>query len=249
MERAIAIAEIAGRDSVAAAVAAVRHHRFEAVLPTIGFTGTETGDKEAPRRAANRLRGILAGEAQVLDPVPLADPALWSAMNAHPMAEVLKRYGVCSPCLACHLYLHLLRVPLAWSHGNAAVISGERDSHDGKVKLSQTAASIDAAIRVLGYAGITLLSPIRSMSGAEIEALVGSDWRQGEQQMGCQLSGNYVALDGSVSYDKDGYARYLAEFFEPVGRAVIDAFRAEREGGQASDFDAVVRSVLEGSAT
>lgn len=245
MDRSIAIAEIAGRDSVAAVVAAVRQHGFTTILPTIGFTGTETGDKDAPFRAVQRLRGLLAGVAEVHDAVPLADPALWSAMNARPMAEILKRYGVCSPCLACHLYLHLLRVPLAWSHGDAPVISGERDTHDGKVKLSQTSASIDAATRVLAYAGIRLLSPIRSMSGEEIEALIGSEWRQGEQQMGCQLSGNYVGLDGTVSYDEDGYARYLSEFFEPVGRAVVEAFRAERDGGKASDFTAVVRSVLE----
>ncbi|MCL4078281.1 hypothetical protein MX659_01475 [Coriobacteriia bacterium Es71-Z0120] len=245
MERSIAIAEIAGRDSVAAAVAAVREHGFETVLPTIGYTGTEVGDKEAPYRAVERLRSALPPHVRVLDPVPLADPALWSAMNALPMAEVLARYGVCSPCLACHLYLHLLRVPLAWSHGNAPVISGERDTHDGRIKLSQTAASIDAATRVLSYAGVPLLSPLRSMSGEQIEALTGTDWRQGERQMGCQLSGNYLRLDGSVSYDEAGYARYLAEFFEPVGRAVVDAFRAEREGGEASDFAAVVRTVLE----
>ncbi|MDI6712573.1 MAG: hypothetical protein QMD96_04975 [Anaerosomatales bacterium] len=245
MASSTAIAEIAGRDSVAAALVAVRERGFTTIVPTIGFTGTEAGDKDAPYRAVNRLRNLLADEARVLDPVPLSDPALWSAMNARPMAEVLKRYGVCSPCLACHLYLHLLRVPLAWSHGNAPVISGERDSHDGRVKLSQTPQSIDAAARVLAYAGIDLLSPVRSASGAEIEDLVGSDWGQEERQMGCQLSGNYLALDGSVQYDEAGYERYLREFFEPVGRAIVDAYRAEREGGSASDFAAVVRSVLE----
>ncbi len=245
MAHSTAIAEIAGRDSVAAAVVAVREHGFTTIVPTIGFTGTETGDREAPYRAVSRLRNLLAEEAAVLDPVPLSDPALWSAMNAAPMAEVLRRYGVCSPCLACHLYLHLLRVPLAWSHGNAPVISGERDSHDGRIKLSQTSHSIDAATRVLAYAGIRLLAPIRSMGGTEIAAIVGSEWRQGEQQMGCQLSGNYLSLDGSVQYDEAGYERYLREFFEPVGRAIVDAYRAEREGGSASDFAAVVRSVLE----
>ncbi|MCX8007458.1 MAG: hypothetical protein N3B11_04995 [Coriobacteriia bacterium] len=245
MTHTAAIVEIAGRDSVAAAVAAVREQGFRTLVPTIGFTGTETGDKQAPYRAVSRLRNLLADEAQVLDPVALSDPALWSAMNARPLAEVLKRYGVCSPCLACHLYLHLLRVPLAWSHGNAPVISGERDSHDGSVKLSQTPASIDAATRVLAYAGIELLSPIRSATSAQIEALVGPEWRPGERQLDCQLAGNYVALDGSPLYDEAGYSRYLAEFFEPVGRAIVDAYRAERDGGPASDFTAIVRSVLE----
>jgi hypothetical protein len=240
----IAIVEIAGRDSVAAAVAAVREHGFRELLPTIALTGTETGDRDAPRRAVATLRGLVAGDATVHDPVALSDPALWSAMNARPSAEVHRRFGVCSPCLACHLYLHLLRVPLAWSHDNAPVIAGERDTHDGRVKLSQTTESIDAAIRVLAHAGVELLQPVRSATGAEIAELVGDDWDERVGHLGCQLSGNYADFDGTVTYDRAGYARYLTEFFVPVGCAVVDAWRAERDGAPAADFNTVVRSVL-----
>ncbi|HSQ22523.1 MAG TPA: hypothetical protein VLQ52_06995, partial [Coriobacteriia bacterium] len=176
----------------------------------------------------------------------LSDPALWSAMNARPAAEIQQRFGVYSPCLACHLYLHLLRAPLAWSHHNAPVIAGERDTHDGRVKLSQTPESIDAAIRVLGSAGVELLQPVRALGGEDIAALAGDDWDERIGHLGCQLSGNYVCFDGTVSYDEAGYARYIAEFYEPVGRAVLDAWRAEREGAPATDFNAVVRGVLEG---
>lgn len=245
MEQALAIVEIAGRDSVAAAVAAVRRHGFRELVPTIAYTGTEIGDREAPVRAISTLRTLVAGEAIVHDAVPLAHPALWAAMNARPAAELQRRYGLSSPCLACHLYLHLLRIPLAWSHGNAPVVSGERDTHDGRIKLSQTPAGIDAAIRVLRYGDVELLQPIRSASGDEVAELVGSDWKAGSQQLRCLLSGNYVLLDGTVEYDKTRHERYLAEYFEPVGRAVIDAWRAESAGAPAADFDAVVRAVLQ----
>ncbi|MRS12558.1 MAG: hypothetical protein EG823_05750 [Actinobacteria bacterium] len=246
MDHSAAIVEIAGRDSVAAAVLAAREHRFRTLVPTIAFTGTETGDREAPLRAVDVLRAILGERVDVRDPVALSDTALWSAMNARPAGELLQRFGVCSPCLACHLYLHLLRVPLAWSHGNAPVISGERDSHDGRIKLSQTPASIDAATRVMAHAGVELLQPVRAASGAEIAELVGSLWNDDAEQLGCQLSGNYMDFDGSVNYDEAGYSRYLAGYFEPVGRAVIDAWRAERDGAPATEFNAVVRRVLEG---
>ncbi|MBN2847386.1 MAG: hypothetical protein JXP72_02930 [Coriobacteriia bacterium] len=246
MTTSFAIVEIAGRDSVAAAVAAVRERGFRELLPTIAFTGTETGDREAPKRAVAALEHLLVGVARVHEPVALSDPALWSAMNARPAAEVQRRFGVYSPCLACHLYLHLLRAPLAWSHDNAPVIAGERDTHDGRVKLSQTPTSIDAAIRVLGYAGIELLQPVRALGGEDVSALAGEDWDERIGHLGCQLSGNYVCFDGTVRYDKAGYARYLGEFYEPVGRAVIDAWRTEREGAPAADFNAVVRGVLEG---
>lgn len=244
MNTGTAIVEIAGRDSVAAAVVAVRERGFRTLVPTIAYTGTETGDRQAPMRAVETLRRLLGGSVDVHEPVALSDPALWSAMNARPAAEIMRRFNVYSPCLACHLYLHLLRVPLAWSHGNAPVVSGERATHDGKVKLSQTAASMAAAERVLAHAGIELLAPVRDASGDDIAAVVGPDWAQGGEQMGCQLSGNYVNFDGTVTYDEAGYARYLAEYFEPVGRAIIDAWRAERAGAPAADFEAVIRGVL-----
>ncbi|MEA5076129.1 MAG: hypothetical protein VB139_07260 [Coriobacteriia bacterium] len=241
-----AIVEIAGRDSVAAAVAAVNEHGFRELVPTVAFTGTEIGDRDAPMRAVATLRTLIGDRVIVHDPVALSDPALWSAMNARSGAEVQRRFGLCSPCLACHLYLHLLRVPLAWSNDDVPVIAGERDTHDGRIKLSQMPEGIDAATRVLRYAGVELLQPIRRLNGERVSELVGGDWGQGAGQLSCQLSGNYVNFDGTVTYDEEGYRRYVAEYFEPVGRAVIDAWRAERSGAPAADFDAVVRRVLEG---
>lgn len=246
MGDSVAIVEIAGRDSVAAAVAAVRDHGFREIVPTIAFTGTETGDRQAPMQAVGLLRALLDGRATLHDPLAVSDPALWSAMNARPAAEIQRRFGVYSPCLACHLYLHLLRIPLAWSHGNAPIVAGERNTHDGRIKLSQTPASIAATERVLAHAGVQLLQPVQHATSEEIAELTGGLWDEGAGQLGCQLSGNYANFDGSVTYDEAGYARYLAEYFEPVGRAVIDAWRAEREGGPATDFNAVIRRVFEG---
>ena len=85
------------------------------------------------------------------------------------------------------------------------------------------------------------------MGGADVAALVEDGWAQGAGQLACVYSGNYASADGTVRYDKDGYARYLTEFFEPVGIAIIDAWRAERAGGPATDWHALVRGVLAGA--
>jgi hypothetical protein len=221
----LAIGAIAGRDSVAAIVAAVRAEGFNAVLPTSVATGTEYGDTSAPLAGVHTLRDILADECEVLDPVRIGSPELWAALNGRYAAEIAARWSVCSPCLACHLYVHLARVPLSWALGGAPVVTGERDTHDGRIKLSQTTESIDAETRVLAYAGVDLLTPLRTASGVEVAALV-PGWREGELQLSCVHSGNYKRLDGSVDFDTEGYRRYLAEFFEPAGRAVVDAWRA-----------------------
>ncbi|MBS3957535.1 MAG: hypothetical protein KGZ40_08435 [Clostridiales bacterium] len=240
----LAIAEIAGRDSVAAAVAAVRTRGFTQLLPTIAFTGTEFGDAEQPLRTIDALRVHLGGACEVFEPVYLQEPRLWAAMNARYATVIADRYGMCSPCLACHLYLHLLRVPLAWEAGGVPIIAGERDTHDGRIKLSQTAEGIDAAVRVLAYVGIELLQPIRHASGEQVAKLASGAWKDGGDQLECLLSGNYTRLDGSVMLATDAYQHYLAGYFEPVGRAVLDAWRTEADGGGAPEWDEIVRRVL-----
>ena len=248
----LAIGAVAGRDSIAAIVSAVRAEGFSAVLPTSVATGTEYGDADAPLDAVRVLRETLGDEAEVLDPLRIGSPRLWAALNGRFAAEIAARWGMHSACLACHLYVHLARLPLAWSLGSAPVITGERDTHDGRIKLSQTAASIDAETRVLAYAGVELLTPVRIATGDELGALV-PDWPDGERQLCCVHSGNYERLGGGVHIDADAYARYLREFFEPAGCAVVDVWRAaglERSDAQGPldaapiDYEALVRDVL-----
>ena len=250
----LAVGAIAGRDAVAAIVEAVRTEGFSAVLPTSVATGTEYGDADAPLDAVRVLRETLGDEAEVLDPLRIGSPRLWAAINGRFAAEIGARFGLHSACLACHLYVHIARVPLAWALGNAPVITGERDTHDGRIKLSQTAASIAAETRVLAYAGIELLTPVRTARGAEVDALV-PGWRDGERQLCCVHSGNYARLDGSVLLDSDAYDRYIAEFFEPTGYAIVDAWRragldrpqpTAPDGVSAIDYEALVRGVLVG---
>ncbi len=240
----LVVAAIAGRDSIAAAVAACREEGFSAVLPTVVLTGTEYGDPDAPLAAVQLLRELLDDEADVLDPMRFGSPALWAALNGRFAAEIAMRYRVSSPCLGCHLYVHLARVPLSWALGSVPVVTGERDSHDGRLKLSQTPASIDAETRVLAHAGIELLTPVRHRPTAEIDVLVGGQWAGQGDDWCCVHSRNYVQLDESVSFDSGGYLRYVSEFLEPCGMAVVDAWR--REGpGSSPDYEAIVRSVLE----
>jgi hypothetical protein len=239
----LVIAAIAGRDSVAATVAACREEGFTAVLPTVVLTGTEFGDPDAPLAAVQLLRNLLEGEADVLDPVRFGSPALWAALNGRFAAEIADRYNVASPCLACHLYVHVVRVPLSWSLGSVSVVTGERDTHDGQLKLSQTKASIDAEVRVLAHAGVELLTPVRNRPTAEIDVLTGGKWTGQDDGWSCVHSSNYVRLDGSVEFDSVGYLRYVSEFLEPCGMRVVDAWRSIEIG--IPDYEAIVRGVLE----
>jgi hypothetical protein len=237
----LAIAAIAGRDSLAAAVEAARGEGFSAILPTSVATGTEYGSTDSVLKAVGTLRGLLEGEADVLDPIRLGSPRLWAALNGRFAAEIAERWRLHSPCLACHLYVHLARVPLSWALGNAPVITGERDTHDGRIKLSQTSTSIDAETRVLAHAGVELLTPVRYATSAAVEKLV-TGWREPDGGLKCVHSGNYVLADGTVDFDEAAYGAYVAEYFEPVGTAVVEAWRG---GEDEPDYEAIVRGILQ----
>jgi hypothetical protein len=239
----LAIAEIAGRDSIAAAISAVRERGLTMLLPTSVATGTEFGDESAPDRAVERLAQALGADVEVLPPLRLGSPQLWAALNARFASVLSERYHFFSPCLACHMYMHLARIPLARALGAVPVIAGEREAHGTQVKLSQTALGIEACTRVLARAGIELVEPLRRIRDPEVVAsLVGNAWTTGSRQLGCVLSGNYTALDGSVAYDELAYARYVHGFLEPAGIAVVEAWRETSE----PDYERIVRAVIDG---
>jgi len=127
--------------------------------------------------------------------------------------------------------------------GAAPVVAGERDTHGGRVKLSQASLGIDACGRVLARAGIELLEPVRRVrEGEEIAGLLGPGWETTARQLCCVHSANYTGLDGEVAFDELAYARYVHGFLEPAGDAVVDAWRETAE----PDYEALIRAVLEG---
>ena len=241
--RGLAIVEVAGRDSVAAAVVAVREHGFSTLLPTTVATGTEYGDEHASDQAVEHLASLVGDGVVVLSPLRLGSPRLWSAICGRYASAIAERYRIQSPCLGCHLYMHLARVPLARALGGAPIVAGERELHGERVKLSQNAPGIDASIRAVARAGIELIEPIRRVrDGEEIAGLVGDGWSADERQLRCVHSGNYIGLDGEVVYDELAYARYVRGFLEPVGAAIVDAWAVTPE----PEYEEIVRCVLEG---
>lgn len=254
----LVIGEIAGRDSVAALVAAVREGRgIRSILPTIVATGTEYGGGDEPDHASRILRERVASDGvRVFDPLRLTSPELWRALNGRWAAELIARYGAeaWSTCSACHLYVHLARVPLAWALGVDTIVTGERDAHRGRLKFSQLPATIEASREALRYAGIDLLEPIQALDDdAAIDELVGRRWEASTGHLDCVHSGNFIRVDGSIVYDEPAHRRYLDEFFLPAARSIIDAWRAAgvgvRDDAELPDYLAISRDALQETRT
>ena len=237
--RNLAIAEVAGRDSVAAVIKACQECPIGKVLPTIAYNGCQYGSLESVYFAVE-LMAKRVGEKKVLEPVMLGSPEFWKALTMR-FADILtERFGFYTPYVACHLYIHAIRVPLAKRLNCSLVISGERESHDGQIKINQTAAVLDQYAKLLSYFGIELLQPLRKIaSGAEIIKLLGQEWASGKQQLHCVLSGNYKNPDGSVDYGEGKRfsdaksARFLEEYGLPLAKAILEKLCR----GEAVDYE------------
>lgn len=236
----VAMVEIAGRDSVAATVKAVEEEGFTDLLPTYVYTGTEHGAwssvGHAVRRLAERLPSI-----QVHPLLVMGSPRFWQALNGRFMSALISEYGCLSPCIGCHLYLHSVRIPLAVSLGEVPIISGERESHDGVVKINQIGEALARYEGLAGEFGVRLLFPLRHVSdGHQIGEMLGFVWEEGKEQLGCVLSGNYRGPDGSVRLTVEQATHYLDTFACPVTREIIKSYLE----GQVPDHLKIAARVL-----
>ncbi|MBE9580837.1 MAG: hypothetical protein IMF18_04375 [Proteobacteria bacterium] len=220
----LAIVEIAGRDSVAAAVKSVEEEAFTDLLPTYVYTGTEHGPWASVEQAVERLAERMP-EVRVHDLLVLGSPGFWRALNGRFMSGLISRYGFYIPCVGCHLYIHSVRIPLALTLGKVPIIAGERERHDGRIKVNQISEALDVYEKMAKDFGVRLLLPLRHIAeGDRIKEILGFEWQEGKEQLGCVLSGNYRRLDGSVYSTVCQVQRYMEEFAGPATKKIIESY-------------------------
>jgi hypothetical protein len=218
-----AIAEIAGRDSIAAVIRACEMHHLKAILPTIAYTGTEYGNWNFPFEKIMILKEKLRNSGiKIYKPIILGSPIFWWTLCGRYSTHFFKKFGFYSHCIGCHLYFHAIRVPLAKKLKCKLIIAGERESHDGKIKINQVKPALDAYINFLKKFDIELFLPLRNMeSGTDIETIIGHHWEEGEQQLECVLSKNYREADDSVIFHEESIIRYFDEYaFKTVEESI-----------------------------
>ncbi len=238
-----AIIEIAGRDSIAAVLSFCGSLQgVEVLVPTVVYTGTEFGSPHVLLENISFLRDKLKGHAQLLPPVVMGSPGWWSAVNGRYLSVLIQLYGHTFTCVGCHMYLHAARIPLARELGIDMVISGERESHGGKIKINQCPLALDAYSKLMEEFGVRLLLPLRKKNEeAEISSLTG-DWKENQRQRSCVLSGNYRDLDGACSVEGNGdiFKRYLQEYLLPVTYEIVESLLHEG----SSDYIRITENIL-----
>jgi len=221
----LAIVEMAGRDSVAAAIKGIEEYEFSDLLPTYVYTGTEFGNWQSVINAIERLKQKLPKEIRVHDLLVFGSPGFWQALNGRYASDLMNKYGFYTPCIGCHLYLHTTRIPLAVLLGNRPIIAGERENHDGSIKINQISKALDSYEDLAGRLKISLLMPLRQRKdGSQIEKIIGSDWKQDKDQPGCVLSGNYRDPQGNNMIKKQDAVNLLDNFLVPCAEKIIGVY-------------------------
>ena len=223
-EKRALIVEIAGRDSVAAAILATEQASSTAILPTAAYTATEYGDPSSLLRARDILACRLGPEMTIYPMVFLGAPRLWWALSGRFMSLLVARLGAFSPCLGCHLYLHALRIPLA-RELSCPVVAGERELHDGVVKINQSAPALESYLELFHRFQVELLLPLRFVkSGEEVSRLVNAQWDDGNDQLHCVLNSNYRLPDATLGMDSEAVRSYFERFGLPVAERVVRGY-------------------------
>ena len=219
----LAVAEIAGRDSIAAVLRACELRTITAVLPTVAYTGTEYGNWTTPFEKIQVLRDRLQRDnIRLFDPVIIGSPKFWWKLCGRYTTHFMKKFGFYSHCVGCHFYFHAMRVPLAKKIHRTMIIGGERESHNGKLKVNQIKVSLDAYQSFMKKFDIELFLPIRYVkSGQDIESILNMPWNEGDEQLECVLSKNYLDADGSVSFSEEAIIQYFEEFAFQTAEKVI----------------------------
>ncbi len=221
----LAIVEMAGRDSVAAAIKSVEEEGFTDLLPTYVYTGTEFGSWESVLKAVERLRLKLNGDVNIHELLVFGSPLFWHTLNGRYFNDLIKRYGFFTPCIGCHLYLHSARIPLSVMLGSKPVITGERESHDGGEKINQISGVLNAYERICKIFNVPILMPLRHIqAGKKIEEIIGITWKQGGDQLGCVLSGNYRDTEGKNIIKKEDAENFLNIFALPLTEKIIKSY-------------------------
>lgn len=245
--RADAVLEISGRDSVAAAFIYCEAEAPTVLLPTYVHTPTEYGDFAEIERNVEILGRELDRRfgATLLPLVEAGSPALWRALAGRFAGTVSQRFVWWTPCVGCHLYLHLMRIPIARRWAASTVVSGERERHGALVKPNQAGSALDLYAETLASVGLTLAFPIRHLTSREdVVAIAGEPWAEDGHQLSCALSGNYLSDDGSPIVG-EAPDRLLDEYLRPAGLALAGVL-AERGDCATTDYEGIIRTILQG---
>lgn len=221
----IYIAELAGKDSVAAIHKFIRTHENIRIIPSIVYTRTEYGGFDSYFESLKFLKkyAIECG-VEFEEVLELSNEKFWNIFCIKYQYQLHQKFGFYTPCIMCHLYAHLVRIPFCYQLGAEGIITGERFFHGKNVKTNQHPKTLECFQKLIDYSGLELIQPLVEVKDAdEVASEIGDrEIIDHANDTKCILSGNL----NSYSIDEIALQKFLDEYVYRIGAYIIDDFRA-----------------------
>lgn len=245
----LVLTDFAGRDSVAAAIAWLREHEVGTLVPVADVVPTRHGDWRVYDDNWERMKAHVARcfpSVLVTPWFALEDLEFWRFLNGRFSNELARVFGFFTPCLGCHLHFYAMRAVLAEALGAQVLISGEKELHGRRRKANQTTEAVVAYADFSRSQGLEQRFPIHQVrTEAEMADLLGDDWREGDRQLSCVMSGNDTGADGRPLFEPSQISRYMERFASPLAARILELRRAGVSGRAfAAAVEAQAREIL-----
>lgn len=239
--RPFVLTDFAGRDSVAAAMAWLREHEVGTLIPVADVVPTRFGDWGVYEDNWVRMVEHIQREHPDVHVAPwfcLEDVEFWSALNGRFSNQLARAFGFFTPCLGCHLHFYAMRTVLAEVLDARVLLSGEKELHGERRKANQTSEAVAAYRQFSNAHGVQQHFPIHQIRDEKsMLTLLGHEWREGDRQLRCVMSGNDRGFDGKPLFSPAQITDYMEHFANPMATHIV-ALR--RSGLQGRDFAAAV---------
>jgi hypothetical protein len=208
------IADISGKDSIAALVKVIEENPSAVIIPSIIELACEYGDKTQYNKVIKKLSVEFNNKGRRIMPGIISEVNdLWKALVASNIQDSIKSYSFYSPCIACHLVLHLTRIKIAKHLNIKNVISGERELHSDREKINQLGFVLDFYNSIYDLMGIKHHLPLRHISNNEEVNKIIENHNNISIHLNCLFSGNYYKSGtNDFAIDKTHIRDYVEEY-------------------------------------
>ncbi|TFH26709.1 MAG: hypothetical protein E4G98_06805 [Promethearchaeota archaeon] len=218
-----AVLEVAGKDSVAAAIPYLQTHPITELIGIGIFHRGFYDNFYEPELNFQQISTILRNHVPELQTsfyyLDVADLFDWTIVQ--PMGIIQKHFSQYSPCPPCHLFFHMMRIPLVKHLGATQILTGERAAHDAGLKLNQLPEILGLFTSMMQKQGISLKQPIKNINDdSKIFALLGREWKSVEP-FRCIFSKNYLDENGQLHFNVPNLTKTLSIFYYPLFNDII----------------------------
>ena len=239
------ISEVAGKDSIAAIIQAVKKYNIKNLLGIGIFHRSFFGNILEPIEHFEYVKDLICQE--VIDSTHflyLDVSNLFDRLIIRNMAIVQKYFGYYSPCPPCHLFFHMIRIPIADYFGVTKIITGEREFHGNRKKLNQIPEVLSLFKELLEKEGIELIQSIRKIrNNDKIFEILGSSWKSAKPFQ-CSFSKNYYDETGEIPFEIHKILNSLKGFYFPLFSSVVEFIKINHKEPEENWVSEKIKQII-----